>query len=107
MKIELGKVYTGWYFPLGRNEVFVISNRIKKTDSFLSMILKKLEFPDNPDVRSELKYYLLPANLEMKFCPANPDLNTQDKYYYNIFGKNFSGYGSDDISDGRTVIIEI
>ena len=107
MNLEIGKIYTGWYFQLGRKEVFCVSNKVHKTTTLLSDILKKLNIPDNLGTRAELKYYLMPANLEIKFCPAIAEFNTPDHYYYNIFGKNFSGFGSEDINDGKTIVINL
>lgn len=109
MTIELGKQYTGWYFPLGKKEIFVVSGQKKKTQNFLSKILQSMLLPDNPDTRKELAYYIRPATLEMKFlagCHTGP-LQWDDRCYYNIFGKGFSGYGSEDVTDGKTIIIEL
>lgn len=105
MNFTIGNVYEGWYFNLGRKEIFIYTNRTHKTQTFLSKILQKLELPDNPDTRKELSYYLIKANMEIKHCPETEFGPAHD--YYNIFGKNFSGYGSEDINDGKTIIINM
>lgn len=98
---------TGFYFRLGKKEVFVVTNRKNVTEKLLSTILRKLLLPDNPDIRRELRYYIVPANLEIKHCPANAEMNVKEHDYYNIWGKNFSGYGSEDVNDGNTIIVEL
>lgn len=101
---------TGFYFNLGKKEVFVETSYQRKTEALASKIFHALvnhgySIPDNPDTRKKLLWYLLPAHLEVKHCPATEFGPAHD--YYNIFGKNFSGYGSDDITDGKTIIINV
>lgn len=101
---------TGFYFQLGKKEVFVETTYQKKTEKlaskiFMALIKHGYSIPDNPDTRKELLYYLLPANLEIKHCPDTEFGPAHD--YYNIFGKNFSGYGSNNVNDGKTIIITI
>ena len=100
----------GFYFQLGKKEVFVETTYKKKTEKlasniFMALIKHGYSIPDNPDTRKELLYYLLPASLEIKHCPDTEFGPAHD--YYNIFGKSFSGYGSDNINDGKTIIITI
>lgn len=101
----IGMIYAGFYFNLGRKEVFIITDKTRKTQSLLSAILRKMELPDNPDTRSELNYWLMPAYLEKKHCPETEFGPAHD--YYNIYGKNFSGYGSNDVNDGNTIVIKL
>lgn len=98
---------SGFYFNLGKKEVFVESSRTRKTEKLLSDILRALQLPDNPGTRRELDYWLTPARLEVKHCPACEDLGTPARDYYNIYGRGFYGYGSDDVNDGKTIIIRI
>lgn len=97
----------GFYFNLGRKEVFVESTRTRKTEKLLSDILRALQLPDNPGTRKELNYWLSPACLEVKHCPASEEFGTPEHDYYNIYGRGFYGYGSDDVNDGNTIIIKI
>lgn len=47
------------------------------------------------------------AKLEIKHCPACIEMGVKEHDYYNIFGDNFSGYGSEDVNDGLTTILSI
>lgn len=97
----------GFYFNLGRKEIFVESKRVRKTEKLLSDILQSLQLPNNPDTRRELDYWLTPAFLEVKHCPACDALGTPAHDYYNIYGRGFYGYGSNDVNDGNTIIIKV
>ena len=96
----------GYYFQLGRKEVFVETSYKRITDAFLEKVLLKLLLPVNPDTKKELRYYIIPATCEIKHCTLCPDLGVEPFDYYNICGKNFSGYGSR-VDDGRTIIVKI
>lgn len=104
-----GEVYSGFYFNIGKFEFFVKTDYKRKTKTLASKILRKINLPENPSTIKEIQYYLVPANCEVKFCKGKHDgpLQWNDKYYFSIYGKNFSGYGSDDISDGKTIVFEI
>ena len=104
-----GAVLKGFYFNLGKNEIFVKTDYARKTKSLASKILRKFSLPENPDTIKEILYYLMPAWCEIKFCKGHHDgpLQWNDRYYYNIYGKNFSGFGSDNINDKHTIVIEI
>lgn len=97
----------GWYFNVGRKEFFVESNQQNKTRKFAEKILETMKVPVTDGNISFLLYSLIKANLEIKHCPACPDLGVEEHDYYNIFGKNFSGYGSENINDGMTVILTV
>lgn len=95
-----GEKLNGFYLNIGRKEYFITTNRTNKTQSLASAILRKLLLPDNPDTRAEVLYWITKASCEIKTTKTGLS-------YFNIFGDNFAGYGSDDINDGNTVIIEI
>lgn len=97
----------GWYFNVGRKEYFVESNQQNKTKKFAEKILEAMKAPVTDGNISYLQYSLIKANLEIKHCPACPDFGVKEHDYYNIFGKNFSGFGSDDINDGMTIILTV
>lgn len=102
----------GFYFQLGRKEIFVETSAQRKTQALASKIFKALiphgySIPDNPSTRKELHYYMQPATLEIRHCNGCPDLNVKPHDYYHISGKNFSGYGSENVNDGNTIIITV
>ena len=98
---------TGWYFNVGRKEIFVESDQKNKTCKFAEKILTALDYPTNSGNIDFVLHQLIKANLEVKHCPANPTFGVVEHDYYNIFGKNFSGYDSEDVNDGRTIIIKV
>lgn len=104
-----GKVYSGFYFNIGKFEFFVKTDYKRKTKTLASKILKKINLPENPSTIKEIQYYLVPANCEVKFCKGKHDgpLQWDSFYYFSIYGKNFSGHGSDNINDGKTIVFEI
>lgn len=94
-------VGNGFYFKLGRKEYFCITEYKNKTKALASKILRVLLLPDNPDTQKELLYYMRSATCEIKH---NEKFNRD---YYNIYGDNFGGCGSDDVNDGFTVVFSI
>ena len=90
---------TGFTFRLGRKDVFVETTAKNKTKKLAEKILYKLELPVNPDTISEVLYWLMKANCEIK------TLNN-GKQYYDIYGNNFGGYGSF-LDDGMTILIKV
>lgn len=96
----------GFYFQLGRKEVFIETSRKRITDTFLEKVLLKLMLPCNTDTKAELRYYIIPACCEIKHCEPCPELGIEPHDYYNIFGKNFYGSGST-VGDGKTIILKI
>lgn len=98
---------TGWYFNVGRKEFFVESNQKNKTKKFAEKILDAMKAPVTDGNISFLLYSLVKANLEIKHCPACPEFGVEEHDYYNIFGKNFCGFGSSDVNDGMTVILTV
>lgn len=110
-RMKSGETLKGFYFNLGKTEIFVKTDRKNKTEKLASEIFHELknygfQIPDNPDTRKELHYYLTPAYCEIKYFPGC-DISPEPKHYFNIYHKNFSGYGSDDINDGKTIVIEL
>lgn len=97
----------GWYFVIGKKEFFCETKRQNKTTGLCEGILKSLNQPVTEGNIEYLKTKLLKANLEVKWCPDVPDMGIKGHYYYNIWGKNFSGYGSDDVDDGKTIVFRI
>lgn len=98
---------TGWYFNVGRKEYFVETMQQNKTRAFLEKVLVAGNWEVSDGNIGFLRQNMIKANLEIKHCPACPDLNVKAHDYYNIFGKNFSGYGSEDITDGKTIILKV
>ena len=97
----------GWYFNIGAKEYFIESNRQNKTRNFICKILDTIKAPITDANISFIQNRLLKANMEIKHCSACADLGVKEHDYYNIYGDNFSGYGSDDINDGFTIILKI
>lgn len=95
-----GETLNGFYLKVARKEYFIKTARSNKTNALASAILKELLLPDNPDTRAEIMYWIMKASCQIKTTKSG-------HRYYNIFGDNFGGYGSDDITDGNTIIIEI
>ena len=56
----------GFTFPYGQKDVFVVSDYTKKCNTLARKILRKMEFPENPDTVKELLYYLKKAECERK-----------------------------------------
>lgn len=96
----------GWYFNIGRKEYFVETERQNKTRTFAEKILDAIGAEKSDGNIKYILYSLIKAHLEIKHCPDIPDMGIKAHDYYNIFGKNFSGYGSD-VEDGKTVILQI
>ena len=97
---------TGWYFNIGRKEYFVESTQQNKTKKFAEKILLAMGAEISSANIDYILYSLIKANLEIKHCPACPDLDVEEFDYYNIFGKNFSGYGTK-VNDGLTTILQV
>mgnify|MGYP001060235471 CR=1 FL=1 len=89
----------GWYFNVGQKEYFVETNQQNKTKKFAEKILQEIKAEISEGNIQYILYSLMKANLEIKHCKNFPD-------YYNIFGENFSGYGSN-VDDGKTIILKI
>lgn len=97
----------GWYFYLGGKEYFCETSRQNKSKGLLEGILWFLNKPVTEGNLEYLKSILLKANLEVKWLPDTPDLGVKGHHYYNIWGNNFYGYGSNDINDGKTIVFQL
>ena len=91
----------GFMFNCGPFTVFVRTDYKNKTQALASKILNACELPDNSTTRNEILYFTRPAFCEIKHN------NNFSRDYFNIYGDTFGGYGSDDITDGKTILIEI
>lgn len=98
---------TGWYFNVGKKEYFVETTQQNKTKKFAEKILQAMQAEISEGNVQYILHNLIKANLEIKHCPACPDMGIEARDYYNIFGKNFSGYGSEDVNDGKTTILQV
>lgn len=100
----------GYYLQIDGFEYFFITDAKKKTRKLIEEILNKLCAPVNENNVAYLVHNLLRANLEVKSFIYPSDLGGEyagkRREYYNIFGENFSGYGSF-VDDGKTVIIHL
>lgn len=114
-KMKSGEILSGFYFHVGRTEFFVKTEQKNITVNFIRKILSAInEDPNNEKAVKYVKYYLTRANCQIKsYIPSKEvckDYGYKEGeriYYYNIFGKNFGGHGSDNIDDGRTIILEV
>jgi hypothetical protein len=114
-KMKSGEVLSGFYFNAGRTEFFVKTEQKNVTVNFIRKILSAInEDPNNEKAVKYIKYHLMKANCQIKsFVPSKEVCKTygykenERIYYYSIFGKDFGGYGSDNIDDGRTIVIEV
>lgn len=68
----------GWTFPYANRDVFVVTDKKRKTKKLASQILRKMLLPDSPARRDELLWYLQKATIE-----------ATDKYI-EVKGKNFT-----------------
>ena len=77
---------SGFNFPLGKREIFIVTNREYKCVSLARQILRKLLLPENPDTIRELLYWLQKSTLEEK------------EDFYFIKGDSFGAtYGKSDL----------
>lgn len=97
----------GWYFNFKGIEYFVETKYKTKSQQLIEGIIRQIKTTNDLEMYKYLKQNLIQASLEVKHCPAIPDMNVKEHDYYNIFGSNFSGYGSEDINDGKTIILSV
>ena len=90
---------TGFTFPLGSKDVFVETDKIRKTKALAKAILRKIGKPDNAGYIDALLW-----NIRKAEC----DIHTlsDGRQYYEIHGDGFGGRGSF-VDDGNTVIIKL
>lgn len=88
---------TGYTFPLGNKDVFVVTEAKRKTRTLARQILRKMMLPDGR--ADELLYWLQKAECDIKTL-------SNGKQYYEIHGDGFGGKGSF-VDDGNTIIITL
>jgi len=117
---------TGYYMNIGKNEFFFVTDQKQLTAKLLDKMLLAFgdTLPNDSKVkeaiqtasgremlRSDLKWRLVNAIYELKTITYNGDIDFPDVKkgdtitYEDIHGKNFSGYGSDNINDHQTKLI--
>lgn len=78
------------------------------TNVLINDILLHLNCSLTKENKDYIRYNILKAELEIKELKYQEDMDGfkkgQIRKYYNIYGKNFSGYGSF-LDDGKTKII--
>lgn len=98
----------GFYLYLGGYEYFFKTERIKLTDKLINEILQHLHCSLTPENRDYIRHNVIKAELEIKELKYPEDMDGfkkgQIRKYYNIYGKNFGGYGSF-VDDGKTKLI--
>lgn len=90
---------TGFTFLLGNADVFVETNKTRKTKALVKEILHKLGKPDNASYVDALRYCLRKAECDIHTLPDG-------RQYYEIHGDGFGGRGSF-VDDGKTIIISL
>lgn len=105
-KREMG-IKTGWYFRVGGKEFFVETERKNKTRVFAEKILEKIGVVKTEENVNYILRSMLKANLEVCHCPANAMFGVKAHDYYNIYGRGFGGFGSEDVDDGNTILLKI
>ena len=88
---------TGFTFPLGNKDVFVVTEAKRKTRTLARQILRKMMLPDGR--ADELLYWLQKAECDIKTL-------SNGKQYYEIHGDGFGGKGSF-VDDGNTIIVTL
>ena len=89
----------GFIFPYKGKDIFVVTEKTRKTKDLAKRILRKMNLPDNPGTVSDLLYWLQAGCCEIKRL-AN------GREYYEIFGDKYGGRGSF-VDDGKTEIINL
>lgn len=98
----------GFYLYLGGYEYFFKTERIKLTSKLIDDILLNLNCSLIQENRDYIRHNVLKAELEIKELKYPEDMDGfkkgQTRKYYNIYGKNFGGFGSF-LDDGKTKLI--
>ena len=101
---------SGYYLYTWNKEYFFVTDYERKTNKLFERIIKSLNVPLNDENIAYLKHNLLNAKCEIKEVVYPEDFGENKagskRKYYNIYGKNFSGYGSF-LDDGKTIIINL
>ena len=88
----MGERVTGFTFPFGDKDVFVITDRERKTKYLCQLILRKLGKADRPGSIDELMYWLKPATHEIN-----------ELGYHIVKGKGFTYCDP----ENKTLVIEV
>jgi len=91
--MELKLPAKGFTFPVGKRDVFIITERKNKTENLARKILRRLMMPENPDTIRELLYYMQPAELEIKQVKSSMLGEEFMRPMWEIHGKGFGGRG--------------
>lgn len=90
-KIELNKIYEGFYFfsYQPRWDVFIVSSQKRKTDAFLKRVVDALLSRGIEVLKPECRCYSF-----QELMPATYEARMSERWglYHNIIGSNF-GYG--------------
>lgn len=96
--MKAGAVYTGFYTRFSGKEYFFITDQKRATHNFC---MKAAAAAGMPDYHALYKAHALqPASIRIK-------MTSRGRFYFDISGAGFGGYGSDDINDGKTVVIRL
>lgn len=98
----------GYYLYLGGYEYFFKTERTKLTNKLINDILLHLKASLTQENIDYIRHNVLKAELEIKELKYPEDMDGfkkgQIRKYYNIYGKNFCGFGSF-LDDGKTKLI--
>ena len=101
---------SGYYLYTWDKEYFFVTGYERKTNKLIERIIKSLNVCLNDENINYLKHNLLKAKCEIKELDYPEDFGknkaASKRKYYDIYGKNFSGYGSF-LDDGQTIIINL
>ena len=101
---------SGYYLYLWNKEYFFVTDYERKTNKLIEKIIKSLNVSLMECNKIHLKDNLLKAKCEIKEVVYPEDFGENKagskRKYYNIYGKNFSGFGSF-VDDGQTIIINL
>lgn len=111
-RMKSGETLQGFYFNIGRREFFAVTDRKNKTSKLAGDIIAAMQraglpVHDSEQGRAVILRAIIPGRCAVKLCPACADLNTPERYYFNIYGANYSGYGAEDINDGSTLVFTV
>lgn len=92
---------TGFELPIGKIEVFIVTDAKRKTENLARNILRKMMLPENPDTVKEVLYWLRKAEIDLRCIPNG-------KFYYVIKGDKFTQLCEPwEIEDKTVQIIEL
>lgn len=101
----MGEVLEGFTIYAKRKDVFIETNRTRKTKYLAKKIIRAMndtgefDIPDNAAGIDAVLWYLRKAKCEIHTL-------SNGSQYYEIHGDNFGGMGSF-VGDGKTVVIRL